>query len=236
MTMRDVAGNIVDIWRLRIATAPVENLARALTTAEHEQAARFMRRSDRDRFVAVRGWLRGLLGEYLALSPDAVVFDPGRYGKPALPGQGGPEGIRFNVSHSGDFGIVAVSRGREVGVDIEEIRHDLDVVELGQSCLSTEEHETLLACDGDARIARFFDLWTAKEAYIKAMGSGLSISLQGFTVRLRSDRDTWSVMAPSVSNGEVSSIQRLAVPRGYAGAVTAFGTDWTIREQGIDGE
>jgi 4'-phosphopantetheinyl transferase len=221
--------DVVDVWRLRISTAPIGEWTEVLSSAERAQAERFVHQRDRDRFGVMRGWLRTLLGDYLNQSPGALAFETGEYGKPALAGQDGADGLRFNVSHSGDVGAVAICRGREVGVDVEEIRSNFDVIELGRSCFSADEHDALCECDADARLERFFQLWTAKEAYIKALGGGLSIPLEDFTVKIDPHRQTWRVTSDTIAGG-VTSIRRLTPLRGYAGAVTAVGADWEVRE------
>ena len=231
--MKHAAGrDVVDVWMLHISREPVGELARLLTTAERSHAGRFFHQRDRDRFITVRGWLRRLLGGYLGPSDSTFALEIGDQGKPAIVGQDGPDGVRFNVSHSGDLGLIAICRGREVGVDVEEIRHDFDVIELGRSCFSPDEHDGLCECPSDARIERFFELWTAKEACIKALGSGLSTPLRDFTVCVDPARDRWLVTAREIT-GSITEVRPLTVPPGYSGAVTACGTDWQLRERDV---
>ncbi|HEY9226843.1 MAG TPA: 4'-phosphopantetheinyl transferase superfamily protein [Gemmatimonadaceae bacterium] len=225
--------DVVEVWRLRIVPSLVVDVAALLTDAERSHAARFVHEADRDRFVSVRGWLRRLLGGYSNQAPSELSFEIGDQGKPALRGHAGPGGVRFNVSHSGDQGVIAICRGREVGVDLEEIRDDFDVIELGSTCFSRDEHDGLRACAPDARVERFFRLWTAKEACIKALGGGLSIPLQDFSVDVQRNGERWRVTSASLA-ASVTEVCPLDMPRGYAGAVTAFGTDWIVRERDVD--
>lgn len=224
--------DVVDVWKVHIARAPHDDLAQVLTAAERAHAARYVQQRDRDRFISVRAWLRRLLGAYLDESAAALTFEIAKHGKPALVGHGGPDGLRFNVSHSGEFGLIAVCRGREVGVDVEEIRHDFDVIELGRTCFSLREHEELCACAPNARVERFFQLWTAKEACIKALGGGLSIPLQDFTVCVGHERDRWRVTSESMESG-ITDVIPLSIAQGYRAAVTVVGPAWQLQERDV---
>ena len=93
-----------------------------LSPDERERAARLKVPDVAHRFRSGRALLRGLLGTYLALPPDSLRFRYNHHGKPALDGQNGPDGLCFNLSHSGDLLVVALGRGREIGVDVEQVR------------------------------------------------------------------------------------------------------------------
>ncbi len=152
----------------------VDGLAWAahLSSDEHSKAARFRFKADADRFMAARGAVRELVGRALDLDPASLRFDAGAHGKPFLAGGGA---LRFNVSHSGAWVLVALVEGTEVGIDIELARSDFDVLELGSTVFTDAEVADLTALSGAARRAAFFRLWTRKEAALKAWGTGFSL-------------------------------------------------------------
>jgi 4'-phosphopantetheinyl transferase len=220
-------SDIVHVWRVSIGDSPVASLAALLSEEECARAARFVFDRDRGQFIAVRGWLRRLLGEYLNRSPRDIRFALGSHGKPML--ADGDDNLYFNVSHSRDVGLLAFCRGREIGIDVEQADGGAGIDDLARSCFSTTEQESLRLLRGNARVDRFFQLWTAKEAYIKAIGRGLSIPLQDFTVDVRGETDIWTVATSGdTDEGAPLSVQRIPVPFGYAGAVAAIGSSWQV--------
>jgi 4'-phosphopantetheinyl transferase len=155
-----------------------------LDDQEREQAARFYFVRDRMRFIIRRGILRTLIGDYLRLPPKAIQYVRGKFGKPALSPELRVVDLRFNSSHSAGSVLYAFAIGRELGVDIERIRQDLDTVGIAQRFFSNYEQNMLNAMPEDQRPLAFFNCWTRKEAYIKAHGAGLSLPLDQFDVSL----------------------------------------------------
>jgi len=162
----------VHAWRVGLdVDAPALGRLRAtLSPDERRRAAAFHADRHRRRFVAARGALRAILARYLAIPPERVALDTGRHGKPRL---GGGGDLRFNVSHAADLAVCAVARGREVGVDVEQVRHDLAGEAVAARVLSAAEAAALATAPDERRTATFFDLWTRKEAYGKGLGTGL---------------------------------------------------------------
>lgn len=157
-------------------------LGEALSADEAERAARFHFPRDRDHFVTARGWLRAVLGGYLATAPGLLRFRYGPRGKPALDGAAAGSGLRFNLSHSGGLALLAVACERELGVDVEARRPLADADEIAQRFFSPRESATFRALGADVRQRAFFECWTRKEAYIKATGDGLACDLADFDV------------------------------------------------------
>jgi 4'-phosphopantetheinyl transferase len=122
--------------------------------------------------VAGRGFLRMILSRYIGVRPTRLQFCYGPQGKPALAGSDGMGGLRFNVSHSHGLALYAVTRSREIGVDLEAIRLDLDVERIAERCFSSRERSVLAALPAHLRAQAFFACWTRKEAFVKAKGSG----------------------------------------------------------------
>jgi 4'-phosphopantetheinyl transferase len=128
--------------------------------------------------------LRAILGLYLDMAPRYLSFRYSSHGKPALAWESGGNAIRFNMSHSRGVALYAVTRDREVGIDLEFIRRDLEVDQIAERFFSRRETVTLRALPTDLREYAFFLCWTRKEAYIKARGEGLSLPLDQFDVSL----------------------------------------------------
>jgi len=171
----------VRLWSLQL-TAPdgvVEQLHATLSTDERERAARFRFPYLRTRFVIARSALRALLGVALDVAPAAVVFRYGAAGKPAV--AGGPE---FNLSHSGDVALFALHPRTPLGVDVERLRVIADLEQIATRFFAPAETADLLALDPAERGSAFLRCWTRKEAFVKALGDGLSIPLSDFTVSL----------------------------------------------------
>lgn len=138
----------------------------------------FRQNADRLRFAVARGALRHLLGSATGIAPTAISFCHNRFGKPELAPAHGATGIAFNVSHSGQYALVALGVASSVGVDIERIAPDIDLAGLMTLVLSEREQAQLAGYpDGMQRLA-FFRRWTVKEAVFKALGSGIGAGMQ----------------------------------------------------------
>jgi 4'-phosphopantetheinyl transferase len=157
-------------------------LARLLSADEGERAGRFAFERDRRRYVVARARLRQLLGERLGAAPESLRFVYHAHGKPALARCPGQRDLRFNVSHCGEVAAYAFADGREVGVDIEEVRALPDADALAMRFFSPDERAAYLSLPRQARPRGFFNCWTRKEAFVKALGAGLSQPLDAFDV------------------------------------------------------
>jgi 4'-phosphopantetheinyl transferase len=148
-----------------------------LSAEERERAARFVRPRDRRRFLVCRGALRQILGQVMGESSERVEFHAGPGGKPEL-AQGrrpaSPAPIRFNVSHSADLALIAVSGGQELGVDLERLRSIREAERIVESYFTLAENAQFLSVDPASRDPVFLRGWTRKEAILKARGVGLA--------------------------------------------------------------
>jgi 4'-phosphopantetheinyl transferase len=178
----------LSIWMVALDTAAddVAAVGRVLSADECGRATRFRFERDRRRFVACRTALRVILGEVLAADPREVAFTYSAYGKPALAGPA-HDAVRFNVSHADGLGLIAVTHARDVGIDIERIRMLDDLDRLSRTVFSAAELSAFDRLPASARCQAFFNGWTRKEAYIKALGDGLQRPLDGFDVTLSPD-------------------------------------------------
>ena len=180
----------IHVWRIRLAWPdPVTSrLKKCLTAEESDRAAGFHFARHQRRFIIRRAILRQLLAAYQGGRAERVCLRPGPFGKPFIPGQDGPAGIRFSCSHSADLGLIAISRGRELGSDLEQHRELSDADDLAADCFSAAEVKELTGLPAPWKTKGFFNCWTRKEAYVKATGLGLSYPLDRFSVSLAPGR------------------------------------------------
>jgi 4'-phosphopantetheinyl transferase len=174
----------VHVWRASLSrdAEEVEKFRASLDPEETRRAAKFHFERDSTRFVVARGLLRDILGRYLACAPALIRFAYSAYGKPSLDED--DRGLRFNVSHSHGAALFAFTRGREVGVDVELLRDDFASLDIAERFFSGAETRALTSLPAGLRTRAFFNCWTRKEAYIKALGEGLSHPLDCFAVSL----------------------------------------------------
>lgn len=175
----------VHVWLADVSHRgePLEQLASILSEDERERAARFYFERDAIRWMASRVVLRSILGKYLGVAASEVRFQVWPRGKPELSAPLGPR-LQFNASHSDRLALYAMARSGRVGVDIERVRPLPDLEAIAGRMFSPHERQALGAVSSTRRCAAFFDCWTRKEAYIKALGDGLTYPLERFTVSL----------------------------------------------------
>ncbi len=172
---------IIHLWRVNIAR--YQGATQYLDAQERARLQRFRFAADARRFTVGRAALRLLLGSYLGQGWKEVRIGIGEHGKPML-----PDGdIQFNLSHSGDWVLLAFVRQHRIGVDVEQWR-SLDIEALGFDVFTPEEIEVWNGWPVGDRLRRFFDLWTLKESYLKGLGAGLSKPPHTFGVRHGPDR------------------------------------------------
>jgi 4'-phosphopantetheinyl transferase len=155
-----------------------------LAKDEIDRASRFHFQKDRERFVAGRGLLRMILSSYVGVPPGEIIFTYGSRGKPGLQRQEGRQPIEFNLAHSNGTAIYAITQDRPVGVDIESVKHEFPIESVAERFFSKVEVAALRSLPEDVRRTAFFKCWTRKEAFIKALGDGLSCPLADFDVSL----------------------------------------------------
>ncbi len=181
-----VPSLVPSLFRLSLSAAPtaVQALLPLLSTDEHQRAAAFYSPDDRNKYITSRGGLRVVLATVLGAEAREIAFEYGQHGKPALAVPWNAGGIHFNVSHSGEFALIVVSKGTRVGVDVEFERTDVELEKLARRFFSDSDCERLLTLPEAEWMRAFYRCWTRKEAYIKAVGIGLSIGLSSFDVSL----------------------------------------------------
>jgi 4'-phosphopantetheinyl transferase len=212
------------IWRAPLVPAAVRgHLLEALPASEREEGSRFVRPADRTQWMLARASLRMVLAKYLGGDPRELRIEVGASGKPGL-AQAPDSPIRFNLSHSDNLALIAVSQGREVGIDVERIREVPKLKAILDDFFSEQEQAYVLSREGQVRTTAFFLLWTRREAAAKAVGIGLFEALTRFTLPLRDvDRAGFRVDLPrplAISGGSIAWWLRDISPApGFAGAV-----------------
>jgi len=177
----ELQSDQVDIWRVSLDRYPASAqwAESTLSADESERAARFHFEKDRHRYSLAHACLRDILSRYLHCKTGQIKFSTNGYGKPMLP----PETkMEFNLSHSGDFVLIAVACGHRVGVDLEHFRMDLDHEKIAHRFFSQAECEEFIQIPHKQKVIAFFNCWTRKEAYSKAHGLGMSLPLNSFDV------------------------------------------------------
>lgn len=221
----------VQVFRASLQVSPGkrEMFQTVLSGDELSRAARFHFPKDRDHYVTARGLLRRLLGRYTGADPRALRFFYGPHGKPFLDSGPGTEPLKFNISHSHGLCLLAFSRGKEVGVDIEYIRpsrpEDEDIV---MRFFAPAEAAALGALPPDLRQKEFFTFWSRKEAYLKARGFGVAMELRSFDVSGRPDERTGMIGIKGDEESPLWSLRDLDAGPGYAAALAAEGHDWQL--------
>jgi 4'-phosphopantetheinyl transferase len=222
----------VHVWRagLDLDAAQLERLRMVISPDEQARAARFYFEKDRQRFISSHGILREILSRYLKREAAQLEFSHNRFGKPSLAPEVSGDGIFFNLSHSSDLALYAVSRFPEIGVDLEYVKRDFPCEEIARHYFSPQEIRTLQSLPEAVKYEAFFNCWTRKEAFVKARGKGLSLPLDQFTVSLSPGEPVVLLRAESdyeeTSNWTLSEI----IPaEGYIAALAVEGRNWRLK-------
>ena len=163
----------IDVWQIQLDSSlnHVLNLDDFLSVEERNRANRFVFAKDAFRFRTCRALVRLGLAWYMRKTPDEVILTTGEYGKPRLTD---PSALHFNVTHSGELGLLAFTTIGDVGIDVESVRHNIDALDIASARFTTNEIVLIAAAGMQREQARtFLRLWTRKEAVLKAAGFGI---------------------------------------------------------------
>jgi 4'-phosphopantetheinyl transferase len=216
----------VHLWwaRLDAPAARIRQLADMLAPDEVERASRFHGERDRGRWIVGRGILRERLADYVGCMPGEVRLVYGPHGKPALAPDAGCPSLRFSVSHSESLVVYAITRNCALGVDVEVVRPIADLEGIAEYFFSPRERAALRALGPHERIAGFFNCWTRKEAYVKAIGFGLAQPLDAFDVELRPGAQAGLLAIDGDPHPAAEwSLHHLDAPRGVTAALAIVG-------------
>ena len=217
-----LADKDIHVWATALAAPAnvLEDFARNLSPDETERAKKFKFEKHQNRYIAGRGALRAILGQYLHAPPADLRFAYLTNGKPTLADKFASAGIHFNLAHTGDLALVAVTRLGMVGVDVESVRPVKNVDELIARFFSSRENELFQKVPDHEKPAAFFNLWTRKEALLKATGEGITRSLSLVEVSfLPGEPARLIAISGDAKAGEGWGLRELAPATGFTGAV-----------------
>jgi len=226
-------GAEIHVWHLNLAAMPaeLEGFWSVLDPAERRRCEQFRSEVHKQRFTVTQGALRGLLSGYLGIAPHAVRFERNEHGKPRLAGTEPDRGLVFNVSHSGDRALFAVGADVALGVDLEVRRPLTHVDGLVERCFAPSESDYWRSLPPSRRLAAFFDVWTCKEAFIKAVGRGLGLGLTR-CVLAPGDNPRWKTIPPCCGAPDEWSLRDLDLGETISAALCARTPDlhWQLRD------
>lgn len=228
--------NEVHVWRVSLqqTAVPLSALEALLSPAEQQRAHRFHFERDQRRYIVSQGGLRILVGRYLKIGPRQIEFSQGARGKPALAASSltpdAPGELRFNLSHSYEVALYAFAWNRDLGIDVEHIRPVADTDQIVRRFFAPQEQAVFFALPDDQRLGAFFQCWTRKEAFIKALGEGLYYPLDQFVVAFAPGEPA-RLRDITGHPEEIKrwSMQALTPAPDYAAALVVDGQDWHLR-------
>ena len=230
--MEQCSREEVHLWQATLDEKAVKLSAfePILSHDERIRAARFVLKSHKNHFVMSRNILQNILGRYLNEDPHELLFKYGPFGKPALESsvlRGGD--VRFNVAHSAGILLIAVSVGRELGVDVERIQPGFLNQRIIEQVFSEQEQVHLYGVTEALRVKRFFEGWTRKEAFLKALGVGLSVQMN----RVESMADAEEALGPLMTHQTTHSsewvVNPLRIDKGYCACLVVEGHGWKLK-------
>ncbi len=214
---------------LDLPEADIQYFASLLSNEEHQRAERYLFSKHRARFIASRAQAKMILGRYTGLKPEQVELTYNPYGKPLLEALPGSSTLHFNVSHSHDLGLVAVTEVAEIGVDIEKVRPDIDYTHISRQFFSLDETERLLDLPAEEQVEAFYNIWTRKEAFIKGRGIGLATPLDQFDVSIDGNAPSRLKHASEEIEGAYEwTLCELKPGTGYVANLAVHGDQWQL--------
>ena len=227
-----LSENDVHVWAAALDVAPDVRykLAKILADEERQRAERFKFDKHRNRFIAARGFMRVMLGRYLQSAPEQIEFAYSDRGKPML-SQGFADTLQFNLAHSGDLALLAISPNGPIGVDVECIRTIKDADGLVARFFSSRENALFQKLSDDQKPGAFFNLWTRKEALLKATGEGIAGPLSEVEVSfLPGEPARLLAIGGDPEKAAQWTLRELKPAAGFIGALAAPSRDIHLRE------
>ena len=234
----------VHVWAFTLdgSAALSEACRDVLSPAERQRADRFVFARDRTHHTVAHGVLRHLLSRYCGIAPRSLRFETTASGKPSLqehaqerdararPSAASSSSLQFNLTHSEDRALLAVSYGRELGIDLERVRSNLEALDISRHYFFGAEREAIENALSVMRDRTFFRYWVAKEAVLKAQGVGLGFPLDRFCIHFHPGGDTAHIetLDPAVLERDWT-VRMLPCETDWTAAVAARGSDWRVK-------
>lgn len=211
-----LAENEAHVWLTSLNSANFAASKQLLSADEQARAERFVLPRHRKNYAAARSFLRTVLAGYLETKPELIQFSYNDFGKPSLSGGAKDSRLRFNLSHSGDYALLAATKIGEIGVDIELIQPSFVDKESASQFLTPKEIRHLFEQPKSEQVKLYFDYWTQKEAYLKMRGDGLQLQPDKF--------DLNSLLEGCEKPN--CFFQKLPAINGYSSALVILSSDW----------
>jgi 4'-phosphopantetheinyl transferase len=231
-----LAASDVHLWRVCLPSTTLHQstLAGLLSPAERQRRERYRHAGAREAFTVGRGILRLLMGKYLGVPPETLQLALTPAGKPYLADTSDHAGVAFNLSHSGSWIVLGFGVNRPMGIDLEYRDDRTMVTDLARRFFAPEEMSLVLSAADESRHQIFYDLWVQKEAYLKALGTGLSRSLKTFNVPVAPPGTPTPFYPERCASTAIKEqpawlIYRFSVDPSYASALVTSPAPCTIR-------
>ena len=230
--MFDLYSDDIHVWVIDLTSSAIkwDDYSVLLSRDELFRAQRYKFRDDRNNFITRRGILRLLLSFYINVEPSLIQFEYRSLGKPFIIPLDHHQSIRFNLSHTRELAAIAITQFKEVGIDIEKCNSQIDYRQISERFFTENERIKLLSCREDKRIKMFTRIWTRKEAFVKALGLGMSMPLENIDIlrspgqkQLNCNRELWH------GYHESTTLRDLSFPHDHLGAVAICGNMHDIR-------
>jgi 4'-phosphopantetheinyl transferase len=227
--LKDVklSKNEIHVWQIDIETQ-LQNLktyCSYLSNTEEDRASKFRFESHKNNYIIRTGILRLLLANYMTCQPNEIEFKLGKFGKPELENSK----QKFNLSHSKNKSLIAISQNKEIGIDIEFIDASIEAKTIATHFFSKDEIKQLYTLNDEKLAQGFFNIWTKKEAFIKAVGTGLTYPLDAFDVSLNTLKKKALIrIKSSTKEAQKWNLFSIKTFNDYAGAIAYKGTEKQI--------
>lgn len=230
-----LAADEIHIWLADLPALESQEdcYASLLSGDELARRARFLVQRERQKYTVCRGVLRRLLAAYTGLQPEQLEFTYGPQGKPLPAGRLAAAGLEFNLAHSAELAVYAVTLGRRVGVDVERAKEVPEAEQIVARHFAPEERAAWQALASEERPAAFFRVWTRREAFVKATGKGLGEGWSTFAVTVNADAPRLLHVAGDADTAARWTLCDLELPHPYYGAVAAEGTRLRVTSRGV---
>jgi 4'-phosphopantetheinyl transferase len=224
-TKVDLSDEEIHIFLLQLDLFNCDDLLLYLSKDENKRAAKLKIDQKKKQFIITRGALRKLLSNSLNKAAEKIKFSYGQHKKPYVKDQYNNKSIEFNISHSGDYGLIAITLDHKVGVDIEKINREIDYQSLSNRFFSEKEKQELTSLDKNEQLDAFYRAWVRKESFIKATGKGIAYGLDRFSVSLEErKRSEIELISPDLIN-EQWTCYDLVNLENYKTALTSCGKE-----------